>query len=49
MIYYGKTLFGSGPKLTAVDFEIRTFLVARNHMIFGYKMKFCSITADSTI
>lgn len=29
-----------------VLFEIRTFLVTRNHMIFSYKMKFCSIPAD---
>lgn len=30
-------------------FEIRTFLLARNYMISGYKMKFCSIPADSII
>lgn len=30
-------------------FEIRTFLVARNHMILGYKMMFSSISADSII
>jgi len=29
-----------------VLFEIRTFLVARNHMILGYKMAFSSIPAD---
>ncbi|MDH6525589.1 hypothetical protein M2130_002140, partial [Polynucleobacter sphagniphilus] len=29
-----------------VLFEIRTFLVARNHMILEYKMAFSSISAD---
>jgi hypothetical protein len=29
-----------------VLFEIRTFLVAGNHMILGYKMAFSSISAD---
>jgi len=29
-----------------VLFEIRTFLVARNHMILSYKMVFSSIFAD---
>jgi hypothetical protein len=29
-----------------VLFEIRTFLVACNHMILGYKMAFSSISAD---
>jgi hypothetical protein len=29
-----------------VLFEIRTFLVGRNHMILSYKMTFSSISAD---